>query len=462
VSTNPYDSPKSPPPHQAYPNSAESISPQVTGTVSTHHPPAFWFIFWGEFAERASYYGMRAILPLYLVEVLHFSEQDGASVYSGFKMAVYFLPLVGGFLSDRYIGKYWGIVGFSIPYVMGHFILGIENIPAMIIALTLLAIGSGVTKPNISALLGLTYDQQRPGQERLLSAAFRWFYMSINIGALISQFVMPVLRTNFSYRAAFQFPAWLMVGALIAFAMGKPYYAVEKPGPVSLTPEERHQRWETLKTLFGFFGLVVFFWFGYEHNDSLWVYFADKHMNLTIDWLGLTVRGDQFQWINALCVILFVPTISILASVLDKQQRIFTAYNRVLVGFVVTTISIAIMSAAGFIAQGETKVSVLWIIIAYVLLTLGEVLVYSTGLELSYTAAPKNMKAFITACFLVTNTLANFINILFAKWYDTVLSPGVFFGVTAIVTFLATIAFFFVGRRLARQQAQARSASVAN
>ena len=98
---------------------------------------------------------------------------------------------------------------------------------------------------------------------------------------------MPVIRTNFSYRAAFQFPAWLMVGALIAFAAGKPYYAVEKPGPVNLTPEERRQRWETLKTLFGFFGLVVFFWFGYEHNDSLWVYFADKHMNLTIDWLGI-------------------------------------------------------------------------------------------------------------------------------------------------------------------------------
>jgi POT family proton-dependent oligopeptide transporter len=426
---------------------ASEPKPQ-TATVPTSHPPAFWFIFWGEFAERASYYGMRAILPLYLVEMLKFSEQDGASIYSGFKMAVYFLPLVGGFLSDRYIGKYWGIVGFSIPYVLGHFVLGIGNVPSMVIALTLLAIGSGVTKPNISTLLGLTYDQQRPGQEQLLSSAFRWFYLSINIGALISQFVMPVLRTNFSYASAFQFPAWLMVGALIAFAAGKPFYAVEKRGPTSLTAEERRQRWETLKTLFGFFGLVVFFWFGYEHNDSLWVYFADKHMNLTLPWLGITVRGDQFQWINALCVILFVPTITLLSKLVDPQQRLFTAYNRVLVGFVVTTASIAIMSLAGFIAQGETKVSVIWIILAYVLLTLGEVLVYSTGLELSYTAAPKNMKAFITACFLVTNTFANFLNIWFAKLYDTVLSPGAFFGITAIVTLLATIAFYFVGRRL--------------
>ena len=114
---------------------------------------------------------------------------------------------------------------------------------------------------------------------------------------------------------------------------------------------------------------------------------------------------------------------------------------------------------AGFIAQGETKVSVLWIIVSYVLLTLGEVLVYATGLELSYTAAPKNMKGFITACFLVTNTLANFLNVGFAKLYDTVLSPGVFFGVTAIVTFLATIAFFFVGRRLKPQQSLAKESS---
>jgi POT family proton-dependent oligopeptide transporter len=417
------------------------------------HPPAFWFIFWGEFAERASYYGMRAILPLYLVEVLHFSEQEGASIYSIFKMVVYFLPLLGGYLSDRYIGKYWGIVGFSIPYVLGHFVLGIETVPAMIIALSLLAIGSGVTKPNISTLLGLTYDQQRPGQEQLLSAAFRWFYLSINIGALISQFVMPVLRTDYSYRIAFQFPAWLMVGALIAFAVGKPFYAVEKRVTVSLTPEERRQRWETLKTLFGFFALVVFFWFGYEHNDSLWVYFADKHMNLTLPWLGITVRGDQFQWINALCVILFVPTITLLAKYLDPRQRIFTAYNRVLVGFVVATLSIATMSLAGFLASGEAKVSVAWIIVAYVLLTLAEVLIYATGLELSYTAAPKNMKAFVTACFLVTNTFANFINIWFAKLYDTVLSPGVFFGITALVVLAATVAFAFVGRQLSQRQA---------
>src|SRR5947209_2061733 len=126
----------------------------------TGHPRGFWFIFWGEFAERCSYYGMRVLLPLYLTDVFDFPANS--PVYYRFKMAVYFLPLLGGYLADRFIGKYWAIVGFSVPYVLGHFILGIENLTALFVALTLLALGSGVTKPNISTLLGLTYDQQRP------------------------------------------------------------------------------------------------------------------------------------------------------------------------------------------------------------------------------------------------------------------------------------------------------------
>src|SRR5258708_6815712 len=104
----------------------------------TGHPPAFWFIFWGEFAERCSYYGMRAILPLYLITALGFEESKMTSVYSLFKSACYFLPLLGGYLADRFFGKYWTIVGFSVPYVLGHFILAIETTTALFISLSFL------------------------------------------------------------------------------------------------------------------------------------------------------------------------------------------------------------------------------------------------------------------------------------------------------------------------------------
>src|SRR4051794_5028346 len=140
---------------------------------------------------------MRGILLLYMVQVIRFSGNNATSLYSGFKMACYFLPLVGGYLADRYFGRYWTIVGFSVPYVLGHFILGIPTEVALLIALALLAGGSGVIKPNISTLMGQTYDQQRPGMDRLRSAAFLWFYFAINVGALISQLAMPEIRQQY-------------------------------------------------------------------------------------------------------------------------------------------------------------------------------------------------------------------------------------------------------------------------
>src|SRR4051794_40786601 len=246
---------------------------QGSAATPTSHPPAIWFFFWGEFAERSSYYGMRAILFLYMTQVLLYADTEAAPLYMWFKQACYFLPLLGGYIADRWLGRYWTIVGFSVPYVAGHFILGIPSPIAMLIALALLAGGSGVIKPNISSLLGQTYDQKRPGQERLRTSAFLWFYLAINVGALISQLAMPEIRERYimahltpealakaqklieegkgeeilqlaspevvgrAYQIAFAFPTALMALSLAVFAAGKRTYAVENLGKQELTPE---------------------------------------------------------------------------------------------------------------------------------------------------------------------------------------------------------------------------------
>ncbi len=441
------------------------------------HPTGMFFFFWGEFAERTSYYGMRAILLMYLASDptglikggLHLPAEDASSIYFTFKMACYFLPLLGGFLADRYFGKYWTIVGFSIPYVLGHFILGIESLPMVYFALVLLACGSGVIKPNISTLMGLTYDQQRPGNERLRSSAFLWFYFAINVGAFISQLTMPILRKNYGYGIAFQFPAWLMVGSLLIFASGKKYYAVETLERHTKTAEEKRQQWKTLGQLFGVFALIVVWWVGYEHNDTQWVFFARDHMNLLkIPGSDYIIPPDQYQLLNPAFVLIFVPLFSWLFGRIDPEIRIFRPVRRMLMGFGITVVSIGFMAAAGYLANatGE-KVSVFWLVFAYISLTAGEVLVYGTGLELAYAAAPKHMKGFVTACFLLTDALANFINIGYGRLYGTFLSPsqnnphtltpGPFFTLTAFIVLAAGIGFYFVGRRFDRGRARPTS-----
>ena len=434
-------------------NSSEALPT----AVKHGHPIAFLFFFWGEFAERASFYGMRAILPLYLTTKLHYSDAVGGAAYFWFKMACYGLPLLGGFLADRYFGKYRTIVWFSVPYVLGHFVLGIENATAAAIALILLAGGSGVIKPNISTLMGETYDQQRPGQTQLRSAAFMWFYFAINVGALISTLSLPYLRDNYGYATAFQFPAWLMVISLGVFAMGKRHYATETITYKSPTPEERAQRRSTVFRLLGIFGLMVLCWIPYEHNDSIWVFFARDYIDLRVPFTTMTLAPDQLQFLNPLCVMIFAPLFAWLFPKFDPQATFFTARTKILMGFIFGTLASGVITTAGFLGKADAKISIIWLASAYVLLTISEVLVYGTGLDLAFSAAPESMKGFITGCFLLTMTFANFFNSVWVQFYggsliDPVnergsLSPGVFFGISGLFVLAAAVILTLMDRK---------------
>jgi POT family proton-dependent oligopeptide transporter len=440
------------------------------------------FFFWGEFAERSSYYGMRAILTLYLTAKLGMPDEQASLWYYCFKMACYFLPLVGGFIADRYLGKYWTIVGFSVPYVIGQLLIGIESETTVLFALALCAMGSGVIKPNISALMGMTYDQQRPGNVPLRARAFMWFYFAVNVGALISMFTLPIVRNKYGYQVAFLVPAAFMTMALIIFAAGKKFYAVETVGPAPpKTPAEREEERTTLVRLFGVFFLMVFFWMVYEHNDTQWVFFARDHVDLRMpnsvpEWAGggTDLAPDQFQFINSLAVLVLIVFFQFFWKAVDPTGTRFPATSKILLGFLFTAGAPATLAFAAQQTAGGVRVSMLWMIGAYIVLTVGEVLVYGTMLDLSYAYAPARMKGFITACFLVTNTLGNFVNTVYAQLYFSGvgkgeslveslnwgvrvstesghtafrLHPEVFFSIDALVMVGAAVMFFFVARQ---------------
>lgn len=468
----------------------------ATSSQATGHPIGFRFFFWGEFAERSSYYGMRAILFVYLTKQLGMPDDQANQWYYMFKMACYFLPLLGGFLADRFLGKYWTIVGFSVPYVIGQLLIGVESETSVMIALALCAMGSGVIKPNISALMGQTYDQQRPGNEPLRASAFLWFYFAINVGSLISLLGLPIIRNEFGFRVAFLVPAVFMTVALLLFAAGKKYYAVETVGPAPpKTPEERAETWQTLSRLFGVFGLMVFFWLVYEHNDVQWIMFAREHIDLSLpgwapDWLGCKdkagvstrlVEPDQFQWLNALYVLVLILFFQWFWKQVDPTGKRVPQTTKILFGFLFTASAPAMLALAAHGTNNGEKVSMLWIVGSYFLLTVGEVLVYGTMLDLSYAYAPARMKSLITACFLVTNAIGNLLNTQFGKLYfggvgkgeelvqslefgvrvstngGTVFRfyPELFFTIDAALAVAAAVAFFFVARKFNRGNAGA-------
>jgi POT family proton-dependent oligopeptide transporter len=434
----------------AKPAVTESIPVEERSSLFDH-PIGFWFFFWGELAERCSYYGMRAILLLYMIDRLGFSEGQASANMSYFIAACYLLPLAGGYVADNYFGKYRTIVGFSLPYILGHVILGIESVPFLVVALGLLAMGTGVIKPNISTLMGMTYDQQRPGQTRLRSDAFAMFYGAINIGAALSSFAMPWIRTHYGYQIAFLFPAALMVVAFLVFASGKPFYAEEKIERKSLTREERYERLVVLGRIFGLFLVVTFFWSIFDQSASTWTLFARDHLDL--HFLGWTLDADSIQALNPVLIVLLLPPITLFWHFLARMGLSLKPTDKMLIGFVLTAITMAIMSVAGYLAGVDGRVSVLWEVIPYVIITAAEICISVVGLELAFTAAPPSMKSFVTGCWFLTVFIGNMLNSQITPLYEK-LSPGTYFGLFALVMVPVTVAFVLIARRFNRTVAR--------
>lgn len=434
--------------------SQPTLPPAARASVFDH-PLGFWFFFWGEFAERCSYYGMRAILWMYMTERLGFIEGSANRIMSLFIAGCYVLPLAGGYIADNYLGKYRTIVLFSIPYIIGQAMIGIENRWFLLLALCLLAMGSGVIKPNISTLMGLTYDQQRPGQDKLRSDAFAMFYGSINIGAAISSFAMPAIRTSYGYQIAFLFPAGLMAMALLFFAVGKPFYAAETIRSAKLPPEDRRQRGVVLRRIIGLFVVVTFFWSIFDQAASTWTQFARDHLDL--DLFGWKLTPDQIQGLNPILIVLLLPPITVFWHLLAGLGLKLRPTDKMLIGFVLTAITMGIMSVAGYRAAEVGRVSVLWEVVPYLLITVAEICISVVGLELAFSAAPATMKSFVTACWLLTvffgNILNSFITPLYdaeIPWLGVALSPGPYFGLFALLMVPVTLAFVLMSRRFNR------------
>lgn len=484
-------------------------------TPKQGHLPALWFIFWGEFAERCSYYGMRALLPLYLTSTLMYSDTEMSGFYPYFKAACYLLPVLGGIIADRFLGRYWSLAIFLVPYLIGQFMLTVPDRSFMLIALVLLACGSGIIKPNISSLLGMTYDQKRPGQTGLRSQAFNIFYFAINLGALLSMLFLPMVRNHVrdgeleknkivfkslkvgekfivdgkevtiekerdgyildgkedlsikdtrvltanqkGYGMAFQVPAWLMLAAMIVFIVGKKHYAVEKIERKVLTDAEQAENWKnlkvTLKVLAGVFSMIILFWIAYEQNDNQWTLFIRDHVDRTLN-MGFwkyEFSADGFQFLNSLFIVILLPVYTLLLVKVDPTAKRFSRSLKITVGLVVTGLAAGTMAAAASLV-GIEKVSAWWIVLAYLVLTVGEILVYGTGLELSYALAPASMKSFITSCFLLTNTAGNLILAQVAWIYtENKISNSAFYLCTLALLCVGAVIFWQIGKSLEKE-----------
>ena len=208
----------------------------------------------------------------------------------------------------------------------------------------------------------------------------------------------------------------------------------------------------------GLFLIATFFWSIYDQGSNTWVQFARDHMDL--NFYGIhRFPPDQIQALNPVLIVLLLPLITVLWHALANRGLKLHATDKMLLGFILTTVTMGLMTVAGYLSESG-KVSVWWELFGYLLITIAEICISVVGLELAFAAAPKSLKSFVTACWLVIISLGNIINSQITPLYPG-MRPGDYFGILTLVLVPATIAFFFVGRRFNRKLAAWQADSVA-
>jgi len=401
------------------------------------HPPGLYLLFLTEMWERFSYYGMRAILVLYLTKSLiegglAMDEGTALMLYGFFTGAVYFTPLIGGWLSDRYLGQRKAVTIGGIVMAIGNLVLfSNASFAAVYIGLGLLIIGNGFFKPNISTIVGELYG---PNDKRR-DAAFTIFYMGINTGAFFSPLVIGLITdkwfaTNvngvieYGYRYGFLASAiGMVIGQILFNALGNRFLGdigkkpvgkpqVSKTGVVESQKLTKVEKSRT-KVIFILTAIVIFFWAGFEQAGGALSIYTDKFVDRTV--FGWEIPTSWFQSVNPLFIVLLAPLVSMLWVKLSNSKRGDLAVptkmglGMIMLGAGFIVLLFAIMQTGSDDANITVKANIMFIVFTYLLHTVGELFLSPVGLSFVSKYAPIKYASLLMAVWMASSFVANLV-----------------------------------------------------
>jgi POT family proton-dependent oligopeptide transporter len=370
-------------------------------------PSGIPFIVANEFAERFCYYGINAILTIYMTQFLRMGDAQATTFHSLFKSGAYFFPLVGAIVSDVFWGKFRTIIVFSIAYACGCSILAlVPGTFGLLAGLGLVAFGTGGIKPCVSTNVG---DQFTSKNQHLIERAFSYFYLAINAGSSISIWFCPVLLKSYGPKLAFGMPAVAMFVATFVFWLGRNKFAVVPPaGKAWLKDVFSSEGLKTIGSLSVIYLFVACFWALWDQsNGQTWTLQAESSLMDKDLGFGFTVLPAQIQVVNGFFILGMVPIFTFGIYPLMSKFFKVTPLRKIGIGLFLVSSSFLIVARIESQIQSGHSVSVWWQILAYLVLSASEVLVSITALEFSYKQAPLRMKSFIMAMFLLSTSIGN-------------------------------------------------------
>ncbi len=384
---------------------------------SDKYPAAVPYIIGNEAAERFSFYGMRSILSIFLVAQF-FNPTGNAALEAVaeaksneqvhlFVSLAYFTPMIGAIMADWFFGKYKVILYVSIIYCVGHLFLAMfdKDLTWFGYGLTLIAIGAGGIKSCVSANMGDQFDKTN---EHLISKVYGWFYFAINSGSVLSNFFIPILYDKYGASVAFGVPGILMALATFIFWLGRKKYIIVPPSGINFDLTKMKEGLAAAGRVLVVFMFIPLFWALWDQNLSEWVLQA-SHLDLQL-WSGFTVLPAQVQLANPVFLVSFLPVFTyIIYPFFEKIGITPTPLRKIGVGLFLTGASFVIIAQVQEAIDAGGHPSLWKQIFAYLILAWGEILVWVTCLEYSYTNSPKYMKSTMAAIGLLTVSLGNYL-----------------------------------------------------
>ena len=379
------------------------------------HPRGLATLFFTEMWERFSYYGMRALLMLYMVGSvqqpgLGFGERRAATIYGIYTMAVYLSGIPGGWLADRVLGHYRAVLIGGIIIAAGHFSMAIPGLPFFFLGLGLIVIGTGLLKPNVSSMVGSLYTRDDARRD----AGFSMFYMGINLGAFIAPLVCGWLGQTANWHLGFAAAGVGMIFGLVQYVAGRKYLTPvsqeepARPEERGLKPALRSTDWARIGAIVILTLFALLFWAGFEQAGSSLTLFADRATRLTV--LGWQYPSSWFQSVEPLFVILFSPVFAWLWLRLARAGKEPSSPAKFTLGLFFLSLSFALVipAARAFEASGN-RVSPMWLIGLYFLQMVGELCLSPVGLSMVTKLSPARLVGLMMGVWFFATAMGNYV-----------------------------------------------------
>lgn len=453
------------------------------------HPKALYLLFFTEMWERFSYYGMRGILVLYLAKTyaeggLGIDNKTATLIYGYFTGFVYFTPLIGGWLADNFLGQRKAIYIGALTMGLGQLVLfGFHNYIGLALGLSLLILGNGFFKPNISTLVGKLYEDGDPKRD----SAFSIFYMGINLGAFLAPLIIGILTDNifaernaageitmYGYKYGFlaasigMFIGYIIFSALSRKLLGDlgvaPSAELQDVADIKKASDEMKYAHDQELTsnekkrvvaIFIFFFFAIFFFAGFEQAGSSLTLYAENYINRTVDlpfFGSFTIPTSAFQSVNPFFIICLAPLFAIFW--MSKIGQRITTPVKMGGGMVILGIGFFFMLGAvaergGDISDVTVKASLWWLVMTYLVHTIGELCLSPVGMSVVTKLSPPKLASLLMAVWLLSSFFANILGGYLASTVEA-LGAGKIFLYISIFVIVCGLAMISLNKVLLR------------